>query len=83
MAQEEMCLVFQHLTKQKFFDLETTSWEKKRQYRIKSWICPLRQMSCVEDAENTFVTSGSFFWVNDSDALFDQSAFKAVPDWFE
>lgn len=36
MAQEEMCLVFQHLTKQKFFDLETTSWEKKRQYRIKS-----------------------------------------------
>lgn len=40
-------------------------------------------MSCGEEVKNTFVTSGSFFWVNDSDALFDQSVFKAVPDWFE
>ena len=34
MAQEEMCLVFQHLTKQKFFDLETTSWEKNPEFAL-------------------------------------------------
>lgn len=37
-------------------------------------------MSCGEDAENTFVTSGSFFELMTAMPSLTQSVFKAVPD---
>lgn len=40
-------------------------------------------MSCGENFENILVTSGSSSWVSDSDVVFGQSVFQAVPDWFE
>lgn len=49
---EKIYLVFQHLIRQAFFGLLATTWETKRPYRVKSFICPWRQRSCGENPES-------------------------------